>query len=837
MPEYLSPGVYVEEVDAGPKPIEGVSTSTTGAVGVTLRGPTSGKPELVTSYAEFERKFGGDIPEPALPMRNRWALNPAEGGRWWQFALSVRGFFDNGGQRLYVKRVFSGAATAASAAVGRGLIAEIDRDAEATDRTLVLRHLIDVEQGMGVRILSNGNRIPTPPNSLTVNDYSLANRTIDINADPGQSLTDGKDFIEIQPVQGPGPGLTTVEFIAKARGRFGNALSVRVRPMLGPVLNILPDAAIGGAPKSTQVDTTTTPAITLTADAAEGDTDIDVSGGNFQQNDSIRIQGTAYTVTAVNGNTITIDPAVPAGGWPTGTEVTPIIRSVIVADATGFANNDRILVNGHEYTISNVDQALNSFDVAPSPPAGTIWPDGINVKRLLMANTPGSNTIAAWGAVQLYPFAVVELDNGANKEQQYVVSVNGDTVTLSGALQNQYYEGHRLRVIEGEVAVRLTDTDTQEIQDEELFQNLRFHEFPNGDLNYVENRINVLSRLIDADASNLTVVDTANTQVNVAALPVSFTAQGSGWVQLSGGADNIAALSPDDFVGVDGGTGNRTGIQALQDIEEISICLAPGMWSSTIHQGLIQHCEQQRYRFAVLDPQNGLSIEGIRSVREPIDTKYAAIYYPWINVRNPSIRRFVEVAPSGHMVGIYARVDVERGVHKAPANEVIRGIRLPNAATGVSGLAQDISKREQDMLNPVNINVLRYFPGRGQRVWGARVITSDSAWKYINVRRLFIMVEHSIDRGTQWVVFEPNDEPLWARVRQTISNFLTTVWRNGALQGTTADEAFFVRCDRSTMTQDDIDNGRLICVIGIAPVKPAEFVIFRIQQKTMDTEG
>jgi phage tail sheath protein FI len=197
-----------------------------------------------------------------------------------------------------------------------------------------------------------------------------------------------------------------------------------------------------------------------------------------------------------------------------------------------------------------------------------------------------------------------------------------------------------------------------------------------------------------------------------------------------------------------------------------------------------------------------------------------------LEVRDPSLRRDIEMAPSAHMAGIYARVDVERGVHKAPANEVIRGI---------SRIAADVTKREQDMLNPRNINALRFFPGRGNRVWGARCVTSDASWKYINVRRLFIMIEESIDEGTQWVVFEPNDETTWARVRLSITNFLTTQWRSGALQGTTAAEAFFVKCDRTTMTQDDIDNGRLICVIGIAPVKPAEFVIFRIQQKTLDT--
>jgi phage tail sheath protein FI len=170
-------------------------------------------------------------------------------------------------------------------------------------------------------------------------------------------------------------------------------------------------------------------------------------------------------------------------------------------------------------------------------------------------------------------------------------------------------------------------------------------------------------------------------------------------------------------------------------------------------------------------------------------------------------------------------------VHKAPANEVILGI---DTANGFHGLEVEITKREQDLLNPIGINALRFFPNRGTRVWGARTVSSDGSWRYINVRRIFIFVERSIDVGTQWVVFEPNDEKTWARVRQSITNFLTTVWRSGALFGTKADEAFFVRCDRTTMTQDDIDNGRLICVIGIAPVKPAEFVIFRIQQKLID---
>jgi hypothetical protein len=188
------------------------------------------------------------------------------------------------------------------------------------------------------------------------------------------------------------------------------------------------------------------------------------------------------------------------------------------------------------------------------------------------------------------------------------------------------------------------------------------------------------------------------------------------------------------------------------------------------------------------------------------------------------------VPPSGLLAGIYADTDVNRGVHKAPANVVIRGINL------VGGLAADITKREQDVLNPVGINALRFFPGLGERVWGARTLSSDTNWKYINVRRLFIYVEKSIFNGTQWVVFEPNNEQLWALVRQSITAFLTTVWQTGALAGTTQDQAFFVRCDRTTMSQDDLDNGRLICIIGLAPVYPAEFVIFRFEQKTAGSQ-
>jgi hypothetical protein len=300
---------------------------------------------------------------------------------------------------------------------------------------------------------------------------------------------------------------------------------------------------------------------------------------------------------------------------------------------------------------------------------------------------------------------------------------------------------------------------------------------------------------------------------------------------LRGGDDMINFVLDSTYMGQDDpDPENRTGLHSLRNIEEISIVACPGRTSTAIQNALINHCELMRYRFAVLDahrPPND-AMANVQNQRQQFDTKYAALYHPWLLIPDPFPTNLTQVAnypipPSGHILGIYARTDIERGVHKAPANEVVRGI---------IGLQRLLNKEQQDILYsyPGNINVIRDFRpnNRGIRVFGGRVITSDSDWKYVNVRRLLIFIEDSIDRGLQWVVFEPNAEPLWARVRRSISNFLTLVWRNGALEGTKVEAAYFVKCDRTTMTQTDIDSGRLIVVVGVAPVKPAEFVIVRI---------
>lgn len=300
-------------------------------------------------------------------------------------------------------------------------------------------------------------------------------------------------------------------------------------------------------------------------------------------------------------------------------------------------------------------------------------------------------------------------------------------------------------------------------------------------------------------------------------------------VVLKGGSNgSIGSISPADFIGVDNGAGKRTGIQAFVDNDMVSIMAVPGVTDPNVQLTLVAHCENLASRFAVLDmPRDAKKVEDVINHREIVDSTYSAMYHPWLQVFDGLDKKNIMVPPSGSVMGIYARSDNTRGVHKAPANEVVRGC---------TGLDCQFNKGEQDILNPKGVNLIRAFSGQGIRIWGARTNSSDGSWKYINVRRLFIFIEESIKANTSWVVFEPNDENLWVRVQRTISVFLNNLWRSGSLAGSSPDEAFFVNIGLSTMSQSDIDNGRLICVIGVAPVKPAEFVIFRITQKTGSAE-
>lgn len=330
--------------------------------------------------------------------------------------------------------------------------------------------------------------------------------------------------------------------------------------------------------------------------------------------------------------------------------------------------------------------------------------------------------------------------------------------------------------------------------------------------------VNAQSKLIKIETASSTALEhrPANTALNL---------NGGGVV------DKPSPVTPDDYVG---DAADRTGFGGLEAIEDITMVAVPDLVAAleqgaidkeqfrAVQLAIIAHCELMGNRMAILDSPGGMTAQGMKEWRSNgggYDSKYAALYWPHLKVFDPASGHSIFVPPSGHMAGIWCRSDSERGVHKAPANEVVRG---------AISLETNITKGEHDQLNPLGVNCIRSFPGRGIRVWGARTLSSDASWRYINVRRLFNYVESSILNGTQWVVFEPNDQELWGRIKRTINGFLYTVWMDGALFGTTAQQAFYVKCDDETNPSEVIEQGRVVTEIGIAPTKPAEFVVFRL---------
>ena len=419
----------------------------------------------------------------------------------------------------------------------------------------------------------------------------------------------------------------------------------------------------------------------------------------------------------------------------------------------------------------------------------------------------------------------------------YVVRIGGDgpmpsaRAEIATAKDNKL-AGYRITALEpgpagNQITVEVTEAkdaaeDTFNLKvsapgkDDEVYENLTTKRGKNN----VTTQVKEQSKLIEIEEiGNVSAVDRVPAR---------------GKVSLAG-ADNAkpVRLTPEDYVG---DAADRTGFGGLEAIDPITMLAVPDLMAvyqkgtidlegvQAVQQAMIAHCELMGDRVAILDAPPGLNAQQVREWRLDkvgYDSKYATLYWPWIKVFDPVSGQGTHVPPSGHMAGVWARNDDTRGVHKAPANEVIRG---------ALALEIQITKGEHDQLNPAGINCIRAFPGRGIRVWGARTLSSDPAWRYLNVRRLFNYVEESILEGTQWVVFEPNDLDLWQRVKRTLNAFLVRVWRDGALFGATPGEAFYVKCDAETNPPEVIDAGQLVVEVGIAPVKPAEFVIFRIAQ-------
>lgn len=477
---------------------------------------------------------------------------------------------------------------------------------------------------------------------------------------------------------------------------------------------------------------------------------------------------------------------------------------VTVSDVTDFRAGDAIRVDdGTSNENGKIKSIIGSVITLEGSLTNTYDTAAAGNTKLRTADISQTDTkIRMTNVSGFYPGSIVHITDGTNEEYGMIKEVEGKMLELESGISNA--AGYSLATADPAVSVASMEFDItfKKGSLEESFTNLAMSPL----------HPRFFKRIIDSELVTVKPTDppASATGVNLL-LPQTLTDQA-----LTGGGDDDLTNPEYD-----------KGFAPLEKVEGISLLAVPGQVTSAMQTRMIDHCEKMRYRFAILDSEPKATPAGssgsVKTQRSGLGSQkgYAALYYPWYQSKDPVTKELMYLPPSGAVAGIYARSDGERGVHKAPANEKVRG---------AVGLEYTATKGEQEVLNPLGINVIRNFPGKGNLVWGARTIAGDPLWKYVNVRRLFLYLEESIERATQWVVFEPNNEKLWARVIQTISQFLMTVWKDGALMGTTPEEAFFVKCDRTTMTQNDIDNGKLICVIGVAPVKPAEFVIFRIAQ-------
>ncbi|HEX6042352.1 phage tail sheath subtilisin-like domain-containing protein [Longimicrobium sp.] len=809
MAEYLAPGVYVEETSFRAKSIEGVSTSTTAFVGPTRRGPTaaagrasdgdalpSNTPELVTSYADFERIYGG--------------FGPVD-GRENYLAHAVRAYFNEGGARLYVARVFTPLA-AGDGQTGNG---------EWNDGRARSRAVLSAGAGNNLRTARFVARFPGqagngrlslrkiyqpasaetlakayPGSFVRVGGQKAASAARVASTLPAPFAVADASTLELQ-VNGGQP--VTLTFRGLPAEITSNKISAPLNLAGAETLErTLRVTVNGGTPQDVVVDARAYDSVDALAQALTGRIDgveVSVTDGEKLTLRTVR-RGIGASLSAV-GAKFGFKTQAQTQEKDAAKNTVPDLRNVTVTDLNNLLREHgaRASVREGRVEISTIGTgATSSLRVA-----GGSGLTGLGLTAHEQGEMARGEEGPARGWFRLEDGRWVNA-NAQPLDLANLATLGGaDLVTLvveteDGDGQRAAYEGlalgpghpRFLGAVLGETPSRRSDWLEQPYA-------------------YVAEAPFNAHQLHDA----------------------LFGEDERAVVELGGGNDGD---EPTDVAYQDA-------LRSLLPLEEISILAAPGhtalqSWAA-IQRVLISHVERPRaYQIAVLDTPEGGAISGARDVRSRIDSKYAALYFPWVTVANPQWRpgradvpQEINLPPSGFLAGIYARNDVQRGVHKAPANEVVRAaLRFET----------DINFDEQGELNPMGVNCLRFFPGRGYRVWGARTVSSDPEWKYVNVRRYFNYVERSIDVGTQWAVFEPNGEALWANVRQTISSFLYNEWRNGALLGTDPKEAYFVKCDRTTMTQNDLDNGRLVCLVGVAVVKPAEFVIFRIGQKTAD---
>lgn len=798
MPEYLAPGVYVEEVSYRDKSIEGVGTSTAAFLGAARFGPISGTPELLTSFADFNRIYGG------LDQLSH------EGTRVHNYAAqAVRAFFQEGGSRMYFIRVFAEGQDSGMAS------AEI-QSAQSTRPNLTLLARYPGEHGnmrvtMGIRfgqnILGRSDTTELAHNVLRgVDNYDLIYVQSTVQAaDATSAVAKANDAAAALAVSRAARDVAKAS-LASAKAAFDSAVSTKAA-----------DDALKAAKEEVEKAKTALDQAVATEQAKAKELSQAVA--------AVRLPTGFYWLqrffdNAKNRDTFQLRSssiAVEGESWsPTLDNVTADSTCYLVTIEASVAQ-----VGPKNKIVA--EQGFKDLRLHPEHPQSLI-----NV----FAEHPRSR------ATELYVPLVAKLSGPSSNDPTAIVQTLLEQKSATGlskkvveaepdATEREQENTANLPPAKNKVVPVSTTTEVDDATG--VTTVVEVVKIQNIDASKIIT-LKVITTTTVRPASIATVLGEAKQVTEIQPSALAFQ------VSLSGGNDGVrpaaGAYDGAEVLQGDGKTVHKTGLLALEDISNVSIVAAPGstadfmnneLQAAQIQRLLLAHCERMRYRVAVLDSGDNQQPSEVLKYRAQIDSTHGALYYPWIRTVDPFTGEAVNLPPSGFVAGIYARSDQQVGVHKAPANEVVR------LATGFELL---LNKGQQDVLNPAGINCFRYFPGRGHVLWGARTVSSDPEWKYVNVRRYMAYLEQSIDQGSQWAVFMGNDQILWAKIKSTIESFLFNEWRSSRLMGSKPEEAYFVKCDNTTMTQNDIDNGRLICQIGVSPIKPAEFVVFRIGQWT-----
>lgn len=803
MTELLAPGVYTIETSFRARSIQGVGTSTSGFAGLARSGPVGGPPQLITSFAEFERIYGGlqDL-----------KLDGADDAPKTNFAAhAVRAFFAEQGARVYFSRAFAAkdpvndtghaSATLVDAAPLRlalrsrfpgagsnGSLMVSEAVKPATDRAIAVAPVGALARSRGSAETPATLRATAPPAPLKDGDQLV----IGVNGAGAQTLT----------FQGATASVTGQQAIAfPVQLPEGTTLTV-IEDGMRQVIALPTDIAsaailrneINNRLQRSRATIPNTNIMTITSTAAGSAVSVTVE----------QLDALGFTQPATTGS---------------GTGMSRLDRigasdiNTLLADA-GLADVRASAVPGGSLVLETVETgATRSIDVSGTG-AGVLKALGFEPTTTSATGTDGiarayyvRSTEAADGWLRY------TLNGGAGRWE-----TDENLVDPAPTLGDDAYL----------VLVNFVWTNADGI--EVAYEDMSVVE---GHSRYIGNRMRAADPGAEEPIGDPLILDAAG--LNGAEFHARLFAGGT--IAATDEMRRTIALTNGNDGALPPLAAWEAALDNLNRYDDIAIVASPGSSAYPLIQrnmraALIAHAEISGFRIAVLDPPPGQSLDALRNTRGEIDSSYAALYAPWIRVANPlarpgneSIPREIMVPPSGHVIGIYARNDQLRGVHKTPANEVIRT---------ALGFETNYNQAQQGVLNPIGVNCLRTLAGRGNRVYGGRLATSDREVVYVSDRRYLNFIKRSIYESMQWAVFEPNGPTLWSSVREAVASFLYNQWFNHALFGNTTEEAYFVVCDGSVMTQADIDNGRLICEIGLALLKPAEFVVFRIGQKTAD---